>query len=337
MKAAVRERYGPPEVVVVREVERPTAVADEVLVRVHVASVNRADLDNLYPRWAFIRLFEGVRRPRTPRMGLDVAGVVEAVGPAVTRFRPGDRVYGDLYQYGLGAFAEYACAPERAFGMVPEDMPMETAATLPHSAVLAIQSLRLRGGRTVRPGDRVLVDGASGNVGPFAVQIAKALGAEVTAVCSAGKMGLVRGLGADHVIDYGEMDVTASGQRFDWIVGIEARHSLLRYHRALRPGGAYVALGASATWLFVNALLIGPLLSRLGDRWLGLLYWWRPFSPDDVATLERLVAEDRVRPVVDRTYPLTALVDALRRVDRGEALGKVVVTVAAEESNGRSG
>jgi hypothetical protein len=185
MKAAVRERYGPPEVVEVREVATPTPKDDEVLVRVRAASINRADLDYLGPRPGFIRPIVGMRAPRDPRMGIDVAGVVEAVGPSVTGFQAGDRVYADLLAFGAGAFAEFVCAPARAFATIPPGLSFEDAATLPHSAILAIQGLRRRNGRTVRPGDRVLIDGASGNVGPFAVQIAKTLGAEVTGVGAA--------------------------------------------------------------------------------------------------------------------------------------------------------
>ena len=177
MKAAIRRRYGPPgDVVELADVERPTPGDDEVLVKVRAASVNRADLDGIQPRPRFVRLFIGVRAPRDPRLGLDVAGVVESVGASVTRFKPGDEVFADLYPFGGGAFAEYACAPERAFLPIPAGLSFAEAATLPHSAILAIQGLRRRNGRTVRPGDSVLIDGASGNVGPFAIQIAKSHG-----------------------------------------------------------------------------------------------------------------------------------------------------------------
>ena len=204
----MRDRYGPPEVVEVRDVDTPVPEADQVLVRVEAAAVNRADLDGLYPRWAFTRLFMGPRTPRQKSVGLDVAGTVEAVGPGVTRFKPGDRVFGDMFAFGVGAFAEYVCAPERAFEITPEGLSFEEAATLPHSAILAIQGLRLRDGRTIKAGDHVLIDGASGNVGPFAVQVAKARGAEVTAVASPAKLDFVRSLGADHAIDYTTTDYT---------------------------------------------------------------------------------------------------------------------------------
>src|SRR3954466_16422861 len=173
MKAAVRDRYGPAEdVVELREVERPTPGDGEIVIAVRAASINRADFDGIQPRPSFVRLFVGLRAPRNPRLGLDVAGVVDSVGAGVTRFAPGDRVFADLYPFGQGAFAEYACAPERAFAAIPDAMTFDDASTLPHSAILAIQGLRLRNGRHPGPGARVLVDGASGNVGPFAVQIA---------------------------------------------------------------------------------------------------------------------------------------------------------------------
>jgi NADPH:quinone reductase-like Zn-dependent oxidoreductase len=326
MRAAVRDRYGPPELVELREVDRPTASADEVLVRVRAASVNRADLDLLYARPAVSRLFFGLRAPRVGRLGCDVAGVVETVGENVTAFRPGDRVFGDMYPVGLGAFAEYVAAPERAFSSIPDEMSFEDAATLPHSATLALNGLRLRNGRTVRPGDRVLIDGASGSVGPFAVQIAKSLGAEVTGVCSTAKVEFVRSLGADHVIDYSKVDYTMTGERFDWILAVDAHHSIFRVRRSLQPNGVYTTLGGSTAWL-LQALVLGPLISRAGKRSMGLVYWWRPFSPNDVAALKALVAAGVLTPAIERRVPLDEVVAALRHVEDGRAQGKVVITV----------
>src|SRR5262245_7785059 len=222
MKAAFRDRYGTPDVVELRDVDVPAAVDDRVVVRVQAASVNRADLDGIQPRPEFVRLMIGIRAPRNPAVGIDVAGVVEAVGPGVTRFRPGDRVFADLFPFDAGAFAEYTSAPERAFQPIPDGMPFEVAATLPHSGILAIQGLRLRNGRTVRPCDKVLISGASGNVGPFAVQIARHLGAEVTGVCRTEKLDFVRSLGADHVIDYTTTDYTRTGERYDWILDTDS-------------------------------------------------------------------------------------------------------------------
>lgn len=324
MQAAVRDRYGSPDVVEVRDVPDPEPAAGEVRVRVHAASVNRADLDELYPRWPMLRLIYGVRRPRDHRLGLDVAGVVDRVGEGVTRFRPGDRVFADLYAHGHGAFAELACAPERAFQAVPDGMDLETAATLPHSAVLAVQGLRLRDGRTPGPGDHVLIDGASGNVGPFAIQLAKWLGAEVTGTCSAAKLDLVRELGADHVIDYRAQDYTRGGRRYDWILDVDGHHPLLEARRALRPGGVYLTLGGTMRRIGA-ALAVGPVASAATGRRLGLVTWWRPFHAPDVETLARLHAEGRLRPVIDSRHPLSATAEALRRVDDGLARGKVLV------------
>ena len=324
MKAAVRERYGPPEVVELRDVARPIPADDQVLVRVRAASVNRADLDGIQPRPSFVRLFIGLRAPRDPRVGLDVAGVVESVGASVTRFRPGDEVFGDLFAFGQGAFAEYVCAPERAFASMPTGMTFEEAATLPHSAILAVQGLRRRNGRTIRPGAKVLIDGASGNVGPFAVQIAKSMGAEVTGVCSTAKLDFVRSLGADHVIDYTKVDYTATGERYDWIVDTDSHHSILRVRRALRPNGVYVTLGGTGIPILA-AILVGPVISLAGSRWTGLLLWWKPFNPDDVATLKELIAAGKVKPVIDRRFPLSEIAEALRYVNDGHAKGKVVI------------
>ena len=232
----MRDRYGPPEVVSIREVDRPKPEGDQVLVRVHVAAVNRADLDGIIPRWAFVRLFFGLRAPRVKTVGLDVAGVVEEVGPGVTRLKVGDRVFGDMFSYGNTAFADYVCAPEAAFLAIPGGIDFEVAATLPHSAVLALQALRTRSGRTIRAGDQVLVDGASGNVGPFAVQIAKSMGAEVTGTCRTEKLDFVRSVGADHVIDYTTTDYTRQAARYDWIVDVDSHHSVLAARRALQAG-----------------------------------------------------------------------------------------------------
>jgi NADPH:quinone reductase-like Zn-dependent oxidoreductase len=324
MKAATRERYGSVDVVEVREIEQPSPVEDQVLVRVRAASVNRADLDGLKPRPQFIRLFMGVRAPRQHRLGVDVAGEVEVVGPGVTRFKPGDRVFADMFSFGAGSFAEYVCAPERAFLPIPSGLTFEDAATLPHSAVLAVQGLRLRNGRTIKAGDRVLIDGASGNVGPFAVQVAKALGAEVTGVASPEKLEFVRSLGADHVIDYRTTDYTKAGKRYDWIVDTDSHHSLFAVRRALVPGGVYVTLGGTS-WPILVSLLVAPFLSRAAGKRMGLLLWWKPFNPPDVDRVTGLIAAGRVRPAIDRRYPLDQVVDALRWVDEGHARGKVLV------------
>jgi NADPH:quinone reductase-like Zn-dependent oxidoreductase len=323
----LRDRYGPPEVVQVREVERPTPREGEILVRVRAASVNRADLDGLKPKPSFVRLFMGLRAPRSHEVGIDAAGVVEAVGPGVTRFNPGDEVFTDLFAAGrFGAFAQYVCAREKAFEPMPAGMSFEEAATLPHSAVLALQGLRLRNGRTIKPGDRVLIDGASGNVGPFAVQIAKSMGAEVTGVASTDKLDFVRSLGADHVIDYTKVDYTKSRERYDWIVAVDSHYSILAVRRALRPNGVYITMGGE-TGSILAAIVGGPLISRFSDRWSGLLLWWKPMHRPDVDALKELIAAGKLKPVIDRRMPLSDIVEALRYVDDGRASGKVVVTI----------
>jgi NADPH:quinone reductase-like Zn-dependent oxidoreductase len=326
MKAAVQDRYGTPDVVRLTDVERPVPSPDQVLVRVRAASVNRADLDGLGPRPGFIRPFLGLRAPRNPRMGVDMAGVVESVGANATRFKPGDEVFGDMFAGGQGSFAEYVSAKEKALQTMPAGMTFEEASTLPHSAILAIQGLRLRNGRTPQPGDKVLIDGASGNVGPFAVQIAKAMGAEVTGVCSTEKMDFVRSLGVDHVLDYTTVDYTKAGERYDWIVDTDSHHSILSVRRALRPNGVYVTLGGTSFPIFAG-LMFGSVVSRFSDRWTGLMLWWKPFKAEDVETLKELIATGKVKPIIDRTFPLSEIVDALRWVDDGRARGKVVVTM----------
>ena len=325
MKAAMRFRYGSPDVVEVRDVEKPTPADDQVLIRVVAASVNRGDLDGIIGRPRFVRLFMGLRAPRSPKVGIDVAGVVESVGKNVTRFKPGDEVFGDGFTFGAGSFAEYVAAREKVLETIPAGLTMEEAATLPHAAVLALQSLRHRDGRTFRPGARVLIDGASGSVGPFAVQIAKSMGAEVTGTCRTEKVEFVRSLGADHVIDYTKVDYTKTGERYDWIVDTDSHHSILSVRRALEPNGTYVTLGGWDSAIFAG-LLLGPLISRFSDRWTGLMLWWKPFHRPDVAALKELIAAGKLKPAIDRRYPLSEIVDAVRWVDEGRAKGKVTVT-----------
>lgn len=298
MRAAQRDRYGPPEVVEIREIERPTPGEGQVVVRVRAASVNRADLDGLKPRPGFLRAFMGIRGPRNRGIGTDVAGVVEELGPGVTRLKPGDEVMGDMFVGGQGSFAEFVRARERAFQPIPAGMSFEEASTLPHSAVLALQGLRRRD-RTVKPGDKVLIDGASGNVGPFAVQIAKAMGAEVTGVASTDKLDLVRSLGADHVVDYTRVDYTKEPERYDWILDTDTHHFVTGARRALKPGGIYVTLGGETGDLFSGIVAV-PLMSLFSDRWSGVMLWWKPMHPPDVERLKELIAAGKLWPVIER-------------------------------------
>jgi NADPH:quinone reductase-like Zn-dependent oxidoreductase len=327
MRAVVRRAYGGPEVVAVEDLPDPVAGPGQLLVRVHAASVNRADLDQVEPRPGFLRLGIGLRRPRNVRLGTDVAGVVEAVGEGVTRFRPGDRVFADLFEFGQGSFAELVAAPERAFLPIPDGIDDVTAATLPHSAILALQGLRTRSGTTPAPGSKVLVDGASGNTGPFAVQLAKRLSAEVTGVASGSKLDLVRSFGADHVLDYRTTDFTTAGERYDWIIAADSHHPIAAVRRALRPGGRYVTLGGGTRDL-VDGLVVGPLLGLAGSRRAGLMLWWKPFHEPDVRTLTGLVLAGELRPAIDRVMALEETPQAMALVHRGEVRGKVVIRVA---------
>jgi NADPH:quinone reductase-like Zn-dependent oxidoreductase len=324
MKAIRRSVYGSPDVLALEDVPTPVPGDGEVLVRIQAASVNRADIDYLTGKPFITRMGTGVRQPRNAGVGLDAAGVVEAVGPNATRFALGDRVFGNLTNYGHGAFAEYACAAEGAWAPIPASVSFESAATLPEASIIAYQGLR--GGRTIKPGDRVLINGASGNVGPFAVQLAKHYGAEVTGVCSTPKVDFVRSLGADHVIDYTREDYTRQGQRYDYILDVWAKRSFLAPRKALRPGGRYAIAGGSTGAIF-EGLLLGPLMSLVIGRKVGLVLWWKPFDPADIAVLSGLLETGAIRPVIDRRYRLEEVPDALRDLQSGRPSGKLIITI----------
>jgi NADPH:quinone reductase-like Zn-dependent oxidoreductase len=327
MKTAWRDRWGGPEVIELRDVETPVPTGDQVLVKVRAASVNRADLDWMLPKggW-FARLFLGLRRPRRHTLGIDVAGTIDSVGPEVTKFKPGDRVFGDLIRVGMAAFAEYACVPERAVELIPDELSFEEAATMPHSASLAIMGLKPYWGQELQPGDSVMVVGASGNVGPFEVQIAKARGLRVTGVCRTGKMDFVRSLGADEVIDYTTTDYTKSGP-YDRIIDVDAHRSIFGYRKALKPGGVYISMGGNAIWILSFFAAAFSFSLARGGKHLGLMPGWRPFHPEDVAILRQLIAEGAIQPRIDRRYPLAEVSTAVRDVHEGRNQGKVVITV----------
>jgi NADPH:quinone reductase-like Zn-dependent oxidoreductase len=323
MKAIVRYRYGSPEALELRDLQKPAITDTTVLVRVRAASLNSGDLDSLYGKPRIAR-GTGLRKPRHRGLGVDVAGEVEVAGKAVTQFHPGDEVFGDLTQHGLGAFAEYVCAPASAFALKPARMTFEQAAAIPQSAVLALQGLR--GKRRIRPGDRVLINGAGGNVGPFAVQIAKSFGAEVTGVDRTAKLDMLRSIGADHVIDFTLEDFTRNGQRYDRILDLVARRSIFDCKRALLPKGVYVLQGASTARL-LQAAVLGPLISATGSTTLGVMWWWKPFKQEDVLFLKELIEAGSVAPVIDRRYPLSAVPEALRYMEEGNFQGKIIITV----------
>ena len=322
MAAVVADRYGPPEVLRLEEVMRPVPRVDEVLVRVRASSINTADLDNLRGRPWIVRLGTGLRRPRAQTPGLDIAGVVAELGPDATRFGVGDPVWADLFSSGLGAFAEYVCVPERALSPIPEGVGFEQAATVPHSAVLALQAIESRG---ISPGDQVLVNGGGGCVGPFAIQIARSRGAEVTGVDHEGKHQLMMRAGAHHLIDYTQEDFTRNGRRYDLIVDIAANRSVVSIRRCLTERGAYVQI-ANSLGGFFSAAVLGALIG--GKRRMGV-FMWAPNDPDALDRIGRLLQSGSLTPLIDRSFSLAEARNAIQHQASGDARGKVVITVAA--------
>ena len=325
MKAIVHTQYGPPDVLQFTEVAKPTPRDNEVLIKVCAASVNPADR-YLMRGAPLIRLIPGLRTPKHQVLGCDIAGRVEAIGGDVKQFQPGDEVFG-VTGFAGGGFAEYACAIEDKLALKPANCSFEDAAAVPIAAITALQGLRDKG--RIQPGHKVLVDGASGGVGTFAVQIAKSFGADVTAVCSTRNVDTARSIGADHVIDYTREDFTQSGQRYDLIVGANAHHSIFDYRRALSQGGIYVIVGGGLPQIF-QAMLLAPLLSRIGSK--KTCFFVANINQKDLVSLKGLLEAGKIVPVIDRRYPLSDAAEALRYLEERHAQGKIVLTV--EHSNG---
>lgn len=322
MKAIVYTQYGPPDVLELKEVEKPTPKDDEVLIEVHAASVNALEWHIVTADIPLVRLMNGgFFKPKNPSLGADVAGRVAAVGKDVREFRPGDEVFGDIF--GRGSYAEYAAAPERLLAPKPANLSFEEAAAVPVAGITALQGLRDVG--QIQAGQKVLIQGASGGVGTFAVQIAKAFDAEVTAVCSTRNLDQARRLGADHVIDYTKEDFTKSGQRYDLILAANGYHPLAAYKRALTPRGVYVMAGGTPAQIF-QPLLLGPLMSEKGGRKMGGVSA-KP-SRKDLLVLKELIESGKVTPAIDQRFPLEQAAEALRYLGQGHARAKVVITVA---------
>jgi NADPH:quinone reductase-like Zn-dependent oxidoreductase len=322
MKAIVYEEYGSPAVLELKEVDKPTPKDDEVLIKIYAAAVTAGDAIVLKGEPFITRFATGLLKPKNTIPGKEMAGRVEAVGENVTQFQPGDEVYGDLSVAGWGAFAEYVSVPENAIALKPANLTFEQAAAVPESAVVALQGLRNKG--KIQPGQKVLINGASGGVGSYAVQIAKAFGAEVTAVCSTRNTGMVRSIGADYVIDYTQEDFTQNGHRYDLILAANGYHPISDYRRALSPEGIYVATGGSMAQS-LQATMLGPFISMTGSKKMGGMMV-KP-NQDDLILLKVLLESGKVVPVIDRCYPLSEIADAFRYIGEGHAQGKVVITV----------
>jgi NADPH:quinone reductase-like Zn-dependent oxidoreductase len=331
MKAVVYTNYGPPDVLQIKDIKKPVPNDDQVLVRVRAASVNPYD-------WHFIRgtpyimrmMIGGLRKPKDPRVGVDYAGTVEAVGKNVTLLKPGDEVFGNR----TGAFAEYVCVrADRAVALKPANMTFEQAASVPVAALTALQGLRDHG--KVQPGQKVLINGASGGVGTFAVQIAKTLGAEVTGVCSGRNVDLVRSIGADHVIDYTKEDFTKSNERYDVILDNVGTQPLSGFRRVLKPKGICVMIGGGGpnegNWVGpMSRPIKAKLMSPFIDQKMGMMM--AQGNKADLNILADLMQSGKVTPVIDRTYPLSEIREAIRYLETGRARGKVIIKVAQDNN-----
>jgi NADPH:quinone reductase-like Zn-dependent oxidoreductase len=320
MKAIVCTKYGPPDVLQLKEVERPTPKDNEVLIKVQAVSLNRSDWEGLTGTPLYARL-GGLLRPRHQILGSDIAGRVETAGRNIRRFQPGDEVFGDILGRN-GGFAEYVCAHEGALALKPASMKFEEAAAIPQAAVIALQGIRDKG--QVQPGQKVLINGAGGCTGTFAVQLAKSYGADVTGVDNTGKLDFMRSLGADHVIDYTQEDFTKNGQQYDLILDVVAHHSVFAYKRALRPNGRYFAVGGSVATLF-QILLLGPWIGRTTGKKIRILAV-QP-SLEDLVHITELCEARKIVPVIDRQFSLSEVAEALRYLGEGYVKGKVIIIV----------
>jgi NADPH:quinone reductase-like Zn-dependent oxidoreductase len=328
MKAIICPKYGSPDVLQLREVANPVPLEDEVLIQIHAASLNSRDLRMLRANPIFMRLMPGgFFRPRNKILGADLAGRVEAIGCNVRQFKPGDEVFGFLPSAtGRGTFAEYVCAEENLIKLKPANLTFEQAATVPEAAMTALQGLRDKG--NIQPGQKVLINGASGGVGTFAVQFAKAFGAKVTAVCSTRNLEMVRSLGADHVIDYKVENFTQNEQQYDLILAVNGYHPISDYLRALKPEGTYVVAGGSMAQLF-QAASYGKRISRTGNQKIVVLSLVQ--SQKDLNFIKELLESGKIKPVIDGCYPLSKTPEAFWYFEKVHPRGKVVVTMESTE------
>ena len=320
MKAIVYHEYGSPDVLKLEEVQKPTPTDDQLLIKVYAVSINRSDWEGLTGKPLYARI-GGLIKPNNKIPGSDIAGRVEAVGKDVKQFKPGDEVFGLMLNYG-GGFAEYACKSERALALKPAGLTFEEAAAIPQAAFIALQGIREKG--QVQPGQKVLINGAGGGAGTFAIQLAKLAGAEVTGVDNAEKLELMQSLGADHVIDYTKEDFTKNGQQYDLILDVIAHRSVFAYQRALAPKGTYFFVGGSVAILF-QILFLSPLIRRITGKNIKLLAVQT--DPKDLVYITELIESGKVLLVIDKRYSLSQAAEALRYLGEGHAKGKIVITV----------
>lgn len=322
MKASVLTKYGSVDFIQLKEVVKPIAKDNEVLIKIFAASINSWDWEMLIAKPFINRFMAGLFKPtKIKTLGCDIAGRVEAVGRNVKKFKPGDDVFGDLSGCGWGGFAEYTCAPEKALSLKPASITFEQAAAAPQAGLLALQGLRDKG--HIQSGQKVLINGAGGGVGSFAVQMAKSFGAEVTGVDSAVKLDLIRSLGADQVIDYTQEDFTKSAHHYDLILDVTARHSIFDYKRSLSPKGIYVMVGGASAQ--INQLMfLWPFISLTSSKKMGLLLHK---ANKGMSVMKELLESGKVKPVIDRSYPLSEVAEALRYFSEGHAKGKIIITV----------
>ena len=321
MKAIVYTKYGSPDVLKLKEVEKPIPNDNEVLVKVHASSINDWDWGLLRGKPFVNRLLFGLHKPRIQILGCDIAGQVEEVGRNIKKFQPGDEVFGDLCESGFGGFAEYVCANENKLTLKPSGLTFEEAAAIPQAAILALVGLRDYG--KIGPGQKVLINGAGGGAGSFAVQIAKSFGAEVTGVDSTIKLDMMRSIGADYVIDYTKEDFTKNGQSYELIHDGAVYRSTFDCMRALSPRGIYVMVGGSMVRIF-QALLLKPWISFISNKKMSI----QAHKPNkDLAFLKELFEEGKVKSVIDKCYPLSEVPDALRYFGEGRTLGKIVISM----------
>ncbi|HEX2791755.1 MAG TPA: NAD(P)-dependent alcohol dehydrogenase [Steroidobacteraceae bacterium] len=323
MKAITYRCYGSPDVLKLEDIEKPTPADNQVLVRVHAAALNPLDWHFMRGTPYLVRLDTGMGTPKDPRIGVDFAGTIEAVGKNVTRFKPGDEVFGARD----GAFAEYVAVREdRALALKPSKVTFEQAAAVPVAALTALQALRDKGG--IQSGQKVLINGASGGVGTFAVQIAKSFGAEVTGVCSTRNVDMVRSIGADHVIDYTQEDFTKGGQHYDLILDTVGNHTLLEYRRVLNPKGILVIVGGPTNGQWIGPMIV-PIEALILSRFVSQKF--APFlaetEPADLNIVRDLMQAGKVTPVIDRHYSLSEVPQAMRYLEQGHARGKIVIDV----------